>query len=121
MQSFQIIKPCTALAPYIRHYWILQDDAVFPVAERVLPVGCMQMVFHKGRQLLSLSESALQPQSFISGQSVGFSDVQSTGKIEMITVVSSHMRSDHCSIFPVIYFMDRIFLLMRWKMWNCRI
>lgn len=87
MQSFQIIKPCTALAPYIRHYWILQDDAVFPVAERVLPVGCMQMVFHKGRQLLSLSESALQPQSFISGQSVGFSDVQSTGKIEMITVV----------------------------------
>ena len=55
MQSFQIIKPCTALAPYIRHYWILQDDAVFPVAERVLPVGCMQMVFHKGRQLLSLS------------------------------------------------------------------
>ena len=87
MQSFQIIKPCTALAPYIRHYWILQDDAVFPVAERVLPVGCMQMVFHKGRQLLSLSESALQPQSFISGQSVGSSDVPSTGKIEMITVV----------------------------------
>jgi len=47
----------------------------------------MQLVFHKGKQLLLLGESELQPQSFISGQSVGFSDVMSTGRIEMITVV----------------------------------
>ena len=87
MQSFQLIKPCLALAPYIRHYWILQDDSVTPVSERTLPIGCMQLVFHKGKQLLLSGESELQPQSFISGQSVGFSDVQSTGRIEMITVV----------------------------------
>ena len=42
MQSFQLIKPCLALAPYIRHYWILQDDSVTPVSERTLPIGCMQ-------------------------------------------------------------------------------
>lgn len=87
MQSFQLIKPCFALAPYIRHYWILQDDSIAPVSERILPIGCMQLVFHKGKQLLLLGESELQPQSFISGQSVGFSDVMSTGRIEMITVV----------------------------------
>lgn len=52
MQSFQLIKPCLALAPYIRHYWILQDDSVTPVSERTLPIGCMQLVFHKGKQLL---------------------------------------------------------------------
>ena len=75
MQSFQLIKPCLALAPYIRHYWILQDDSVTPVSERTLPIGCMQLVFHKGKQLLLSGESELQPQSFISGQSVGFSDV----------------------------------------------
>ena len=50
MQSFQLIKPCLALAPYIRHYWILQDDSVTPVSERTLPIGCMQLVFHKGKQ-----------------------------------------------------------------------
>lgn len=66
---------------------ILQDDSIAPVSERTLPVGCMQLVFHKGKQLLLLGESELQPQSFISGQSVGFSDVMSTGRIEMITVV----------------------------------
>ena len=87
MQSFQLIKPCFALAPYIRHYWILQDDSIAPVSERTLPIGCMQLVFHKGKQLLLSGESELQPQSFISGQSVGFSDVMSTGRIEMITVV----------------------------------
>ena len=87
MQSFQLIKPCFALAPYIRHYWILQDDSIAPGSGRTLPIGCMQLVFHKGKQLLLLGESELQPQSFISGQSVGFSDVMSTGRIEMITVV----------------------------------
>ena len=84
MQTFRIVKPAPALAPYIRYYWILRDDALTPVSERTLPVGCMQLVFHKGRQLLSLQNSQLQPQSFICGQSFGFSDVMSTGMIEMI-------------------------------------
>lgn len=87
MQSFQIIKPVAELAPYIRHYWILKDDAVTSVSERTLPIGCIQLVFHKGKQLFLQNESRLQPQSFVCGQSVGFSDVMSTGRIEMITVV----------------------------------
>ena len=50
MQTFRIVKPAPALAPYIRYYWILRDDAFTPVSERTLPVGCMQLVCHKGRQ-----------------------------------------------------------------------
>ena len=95
MQSFQLIKPCFALAPYIRHYWILQDDSIAPVSERILPIGCMQLVFHKGKQLLLLGESELQPQSFISGQSVGFSDVMSTGRIVMICFISQMLHLSH--------------------------
>lgn len=87
MQSFKIIKPSSILAPYVRHYWILQDEAVVPVTERTLPVGCVQLVFHRGKQLLLPKEGRLQPQTFICGQSAGFSDVLSTGEIEMITVV----------------------------------
>ena len=87
MQSFQIIKPVPVLSPYIRHYWILQDDAVVSVSERTFPIGCMQLVFHKGKQLFLQNDLKLQPQSFICGQSIGFSDVLSTGRIEMITVV----------------------------------
>ena len=39
MQTFRIVKPAPALAPYIRYYWILRDDALTPVSERTLPVG----------------------------------------------------------------------------------
>ena len=87
MQSFRVIKPTAALVPYVRHYWVLSDDALAPVSERTLPVGCVQMVFHRGRQLFSLTEGRLQPSSFISGQAFGYSDVESTGMLEMIVVV----------------------------------
>lgn len=87
MQSFQYIKPSPVLAPYIRCYWILQDDAVSPVTERTMPIGCIQLIFHKGKQLFLQNEWRLQPQSFICGQSIGYTDVLSTGKLEMITVV----------------------------------
>lgn len=87
MQSFRIIPPSPALKPYIRYYWILQDDSVATVSERTLPTGCIQMVFHKGRRLLSLKKQELQPQYFICGQEMGYTDIQSTGDINMIVVV----------------------------------
>ena len=114
MQTFRIVKPAPALAPYIRYYWILRDDAFTPVSERTLPVGCMQLVFHKGRQLVSLQNSQLQPQSFICGQSFGFSDVMSTGMIEMITVVRQRLSCESRCIFSS----DRISLRMKWKIRN---
>ncbi|MFO3726217.1 AraC family transcriptional regulator [Butyricimonas muris] len=87
MQSFRMIKPAPGLARYVRHYWILEEDAVLPVSERVLPVGCVQLVFHKGESLFLLKEGKLQPRAMICGHTFGFSDVLSTGRIEMLTVV----------------------------------
>lgn len=87
MPSFRIIKPSTQLAPFIRYYWILEDNAVAPVSERTLPVGSVQLVFHKAKPLLSVQQARMQPQFFISGQSLGYTDVVSTGRLEMIVVV----------------------------------
>lgn len=87
MQSFRMIKPAPALAPYVRHYWILEIDEVVPVRERVLPIGCVQLVFHRGVSLFLPKEGRLQPRTMICGHTVGFSDVLSTGRLEMITVV----------------------------------
>lgn len=87
MQSFHIYKPLPALAPYIRHYWTLQDEAVCPVSERTLPIGCIQVIFHRAHRLFSLTENRLQPQAFVCGQGMTFSDVLSTGAVDMITVV----------------------------------
>lgn len=107
MQSFRIIKPVPALSSYVRYYWILSDDAAVSVSERTLPVGCLQLVFHRGKRLLSLKDSVLQPQSFVCGQSLGFSDVSSTGPVEMIVVVfQPHAARDFLDI-PANSFYER--------------
>ncbi len=87
MESFKIIKPSPHLVPYIRYYWILQIDGTTPVRERTLPVGCVNMVFHRANTLFSLTEKSLQPTAFISGQSTSYSEVESTGPLDMIFVV----------------------------------
>ena len=99
MQSFQIIKPVPVLSPYIRHYWILQDDAAVSVSERTFPIGCMQLVFHKGKQLFLQNDLKLQPQSFICGQSIGFSDVLSTGRIETVAATLNHSAGRVVSLY----------------------
>lgn len=81
-----MIEPAPALTPYIRHYWILEIEEVVPVSERVLPTGCVQLVFHRGESLLLPEEGRRQPRTMICGHTVGFSDVLSTGRLEMITV-----------------------------------
>ena len=81
MQSFKIIKPIHILTPYVRYYWILEDGADVSVSERTLPTGCIQLVFHRGKRLLLVGKKESQPQAFICGQCLNFSDVMSAGKI----------------------------------------
>lgn len=87
METFSLIKPCTALTPFIKYYWILRIDISAPVTERTIPVGCVHLTFHRGKQLFSPTTRQLQPQAFICGQSNTYVDVASTGNIDMITVV----------------------------------
>ena len=88
MQSFKIIKPIHILTPYVRYYWILEDGADVSVSERTLPTGCIQLVFHRGKRLLLVGKKESQPQAFICGQCLNFSDVMSAGKIETMQKVN---------------------------------
>lgn len=57
--------------------------------ERVIPYGCMEMVFHSENRLLSSSatdKSELQPRLFICGQATNFKDISLTGKLNMIAI-----------------------------------
>lgn len=87
METFRFIQPSPILAPFIKHYWILEIDGINTVSERVIPTGFMQMIFHRGDRMNTLSDNKMQPQSFICGQSTGFTDLVSTGKVNMIVVV----------------------------------
>lgn len=87
MQSFRIIKPSDILSPYIHHFWILKDTGPENVTERVTPIGCMQIVFHRGCRLNTDNDNTIQPQSFVGGQAMTFYDVRSTGNLDMIVAV----------------------------------
>lgn len=87
METFNIFFPSPILAPYIRYYWTLEIDDITKVSERVVPTGCIQLIFHRGSRMISLTDSGLQPQAFICGQSTGFTDIVSTGRVSMVVVV----------------------------------
>ncbi|MBK5720454.1 AraC family transcriptional regulator [Dysgonomonas sp. Marseille-P4677] len=87
METFSFILPSPLLSPYIKHYWILKINETNPISERIIPTGFMQLVFHRGDKMKSLTHNKLQPQSFICGQSDSYTNLESTGKVNMIVVV----------------------------------
>ena len=113
MQSFQIIKPVPVLSPYIRHYWILQDDAAVSVSERTFPIGCMQLVFHKGKQLFLQNDSKLQPQSFICGQSIGLSEAACLSSKQFGRVFADHVGTTPKEYLRIVRMQRALFLLQQ--------
>lgn len=87
METFNIIYPSPLLAPYIRYYWLLKVDTISEISETSIPVGCINLIFHRGNRMFSETSNELQPQSFIGGLSTGFTELTSTGNIDMIVVV----------------------------------
>ncbi len=86
MEQFKIIKPRDLLTPYIKHYWFLRVDSVCVEPQRIIPVGNIELVFHRGKRLFSLSNRNSQPAAFISGQFLDFEDLEHEGEVDMITV-----------------------------------
>lgn len=91
VEEFRIVQPSSVLAPYIKHYWMLEIDekSAFGMQERVIPYGCMEMVFHSENRLISSSpknREILQPRLFICGQNTNFTNISLTGKLNMIAI-----------------------------------
>ena len=110
MESFQIVLPSPTLAPYIRHYWLLETDSVARSTERIIPCGNIQMLFYRGNPV-SLSSRQdtrrLDSQSVLCGQFVGFSDLSYTGNIKILAVVFHTYAANAFFRIPVSEFCDR--------------
>ena len=82
MESFDIIKPCSLLEPFIKYYWILdyESNVVEPI--RVIPYGCVQFTFYLGERINSLgsnNDSSYKEQAVVTGQISSFFDVVPQG------------------------------------------
>jgi AraC-like DNA-binding protein len=85
------LYPSQALAPYILHYLILEDQVMQPLTHRFFPDGHPGIAFHFGdaflQQDLKSQFSSKHPESFIYGQVSRHFDLISGKKIGMLIVV----------------------------------
>lgn len=82
--------PNPILAPYVKCIWTLEASGVPGMAhrEKVLPDGCMELIFHYGDLFRKYGESKneLQPRSFVHGQIKTHIEIGPTGNTGMIAV-----------------------------------
>jgi len=87
---YQFIPPSSILAPYVKHYWMLETSACDGnVSERVVPTANLQLMFHYRKPFVMTfpdRETAHQPQSFVSGLSSRFMDASTQGASGVITI-----------------------------------
>ena len=87
---YQFIKPSIHLAPFVKHYWMLETERIEGnITERVVPVGNMQLMFHYRKPFSIIypdNTTCFQPQSFVSGLCNGFMDASTQGASGVIAV-----------------------------------
>lgn len=47
METFKVMVPSAQLVPFVKYYWILETNGDFPVTERTIPTGCVNLIFHR--------------------------------------------------------------------------
>jgi AraC-like DNA-binding protein len=77
-------RPSPALAKYIEAIWFVSENtpaATPSLAERVLPDGCIEWIFHLGAPFRRFNDGAweVQPRSFVVGELTGFILLQAIG------------------------------------------
>lgn len=81
--NYQVYSPIQELQPFVKCFWTLEDDGIEQaVKQRVLPDGCMEMIFHYGdlyRQYFEDGSSIIQPKSFVFGQITSYIEIEPTG------------------------------------------
>ncbi|MBN8865460.1 MAG: AraC family transcriptional regulator [Sphingobacteriales bacterium] len=87
---YQTYTADTELASFVKCYWVLESPAEqIPVRQRIVPDGCMEMIFHYGdlyKQYLSADESIIQPRCFVFGQITDTLEIEPTGSSGIFSV-----------------------------------
>ncbi len=86
--KYEVHTPCPDLQDFIKCFWTLKsDDTAHPDRQRILPDGCMELIFHFGnlyRQYFEDGTHIVQPRSFIFGQISRYLEIEPTGTTGII-------------------------------------
>ena len=98
--NYQVYTPSPELRSFVKCFWTLEDDASeTPLRQRVIPDGCMEMIFHYGdlyKQYFEDGSSVIQPRCFIFGQITSFIEIEPMG---VSGIVSARFLPDGLSPF----------------------
>ena len=83
--DFGFYRPGELLRPYVRYYWVLRSDR--PFRTLTFPIGCPQIIFHRGTPLHIPELGTDQGRLTVSGQVNFPAHLVSGGNLDMIVVV----------------------------------
>lgn len=88
--NYQTYPPSESLSPFVKCFWTLRAPAEdIPQKQRIIPDGCMEMIFHLGDHFVQYSmdsERIIQPKSFVFGQITTPLDIEPTGVTDIFAV-----------------------------------
>ena len=79
-------SPSAILQPFVECIWTLNGAPreVLTQPERILPDGCMELIFHRGEPFRRLGE--LQPHCFVVGQMIAPAFLQVSTRVEVVGI-----------------------------------
>ena len=81
--DYQVYTPSPELQPFIKCFWTLEDEGnKETVRQRVVPDGCMEMIFHYGdnyKQYFEDGNFIIQPKCFVFGQITNYLEIEPVG------------------------------------------
>lgn len=78
-------RPCMALQPYVRYYWVFGCDR--PLSTLTFPTAVSQLIFHRKTPLCVPELGVSQHRLTVSGQVNFPSHLSAVGEVEMVVVV----------------------------------
>lgn len=84
--EFKVIYPSKVLTPFVKYYWVFEQNYLARTIERGIPIGCMQLVFHRKNQVFSTAINDYQPRAFVDGQMSTYWDLHYEGENETVAV-----------------------------------
>ena len=67
---YKEFNPCPQLTPFVKCYWMLESNGEVLITDKILPDGCIEMIFHFGEQFVKNKNNAPErvDRFFVNGQ-----------------------------------------------------